>query len=194
MAILAAGFLLVPSPATASSMLSDWLTVYNDKGTPVFSVSATEDQESDHPGQLFYISPDDVSSFSDAANVYLCDPSGKISDVFGIFKLDDSKGWSNGSNGWNSTSDSNDQYVLGFISDPADFDSKQCGKSFTCVPEAKGVFSGNATQFLSDKLTDKGYTATFFSDSDVVPEPAATGLLFGIGALGLCIWKRRTVA
>lgn len=196
MAILAIGLLLGSAPATASKIPeSDSLTVYDGSGAVLFSVSATEDQESDDPGRLFYISPKDLSSFSDAANIYLCDPNGKISDEFGIFKLDDSyskdswssDGWSWGSNG------NQDQYVLGFISDPADFDVK-CGKSITCVPESTGVFPGNATLFLSDKLQDKGWTATFISDIEAVPEPATTGLFFGIGALGLCIWKRRTAA
>jgi len=195
MAVLAIGLLLGSAPATATSITaSDSLTVYDGSGAVLFSVSATEDQEKDDPGRLFYISPKDLSSFSDAANIFLCDPNGKISDEFGIFKLDDYSKDSKGSDGWSwGSNDQEDQYVLGFISDPADFDVK-CDKTITCVPEATGVFPGNATLFLSDKLQDKGYTATFISDIEPVPEPATTGLFFGIAALGLCIWKRRTAA
>ena len=213
-AILTIGLLVGTAPATANgipvtTVPSDTLTVYKN-GVVQFSVSATEGQENKDDGHLFYISPEQLSSFSTAANIFLCDPNGKISDVFGIFKLDDSQ--SQDSNGesskwalWNDSkwhssngdetggSDDKNRFVLGFISDPLDFESKQCGKSITCVPEGNGGSPGNATLFLSKDLRDKGWTATFMSDSEV-PEPATTGLFFGMVALGLCIWKRRTTA
>src|ERR1700680_3915973 len=205
-AILAIGLLLGPASATASGISvsaqpSDWLIIYNASHKVEYKISATESQELEDPGQLFAIDHAGlVNSDMLDARIFLCDPSGKISDVFGIFKLDssgDSKKWTGDSPG---EDDSGKQFVLGFISDPLgsdskklDFDSEKCGKTITCIPEGRGGSPGNATLFLSKDLRDAHWTATFMSDSEV-PEPATTGLLFGMGALGLCIWKRRTIA
>ncbi len=145
--ILAVGAIHAKADGVPTSPPSDVLTVTNGEST--FSVSATEDQESDNVGKLFFISPKQLSSdnlVTIAPLTYITDPNGKISDIFGVFKISkdgDSEGsqgfdygswfssqsWSSWSNtsgcsiwDWNSNCQGNDKdksaYVLGFISDP----------------------------------------------------------------------------
>ena len=165
-----------PPPPCASS---DCLTVFNAAGAPVYRVSATESREKSDPGQIFFI---DVAGLANGDMVdsptLLLDPNGKISDAFGVAPGE------------------NDKSFLAFISDSTGITGKVSDicKDLTCLPEGNGG-PFDATKYLShDFLEDhKGYTATFMSDSEV-PEPATTGLFFGLGALGLCVWKRRRTA
>jgi len=190
--VVIGGLLLWSVPARADGITpplpcgsSDCLTVFNAAGAPVYRVSATESQEKSDPGQLFFIDVEGLANGDMADSpTFLLDPNGKISDAFGVApKSQDNK----------KDDKDNKEPVLGFISDPLGFDGKVSDicKEFTCLPEGTGG-PFDATKYLSDDfLKDhKGYTAIFTSDSEV-PEPATAGLFFGLGALGLCVWKRR---
>lgn len=128
--VVAGTLLLVSVPAKADGIgacpptTSDCLIVHNSSGSVAAEVSATEDQESDNPGKIFFIDPKDLSSsdlVTEAPLTYLTEGNGKqISDLFGVFKIskDDesygsggydffswlsSLGWSS-SSGWSGSS------------------------------------------------------------------------------------------
>jgi hypothetical protein len=157
-----------------------------------FSTIANEGDE----GKVFIL--DKGIGNVDTIPTLVFDSSGQISDAFGVVGGD-----------------------LAFVSDPGPeglfgtVSVDGCGKTFHCVLEGSGVLgvldpngniitvNGNiitgdlATFDLSGYLTDdakkNGWSATFTSDADV-PEPGSVGLVLGLGALGLCAWKRRRTA
>jgi hypothetical protein len=217
-------FLLVCSPVRAEKISpvqpcasSDCLTILDATGAIQYSVGATEDQETDAPGRLFFI---DVAGLANQNMVYSptfvmdgLSATGKISDAFGVVlkgSEDSAAGseWSHDNKDSKNKSDDKSEnesnhsvgcdkdcdYVLAFVSDPLGLDKSVCGTKTNCVPEGIGMF--DATPYLSPAFlqTHPGWTAVFKSDSEVVPEPAPVGVLCGLGALALFVWKRRSVS
>jgi hypothetical protein len=134
--------------------------------------------------------------------------SSKGYDYLSWFKSSDSSG-SQGCSTWDLKCQKDEEdkntFVLGFISDPTgdafkdfcatekDYWGEGSKSSNPCVSAGPERFATiDASRYLSSDSKYKA--AAFISDVDAVPEPATTGLFFGIAALGLCIWKRRSTA
>jgi PEP-CTERM motif len=129
------------------------------------------------------------------------EPDGTVSDIFGVVARPLEETYTNGNVGEQQT-----VYSLFFVSDPgpdsgiyADaFNASSVDvaaacklESITCVAEGSGGPFDMGKYISSD--TGEGFSASFTSDGDV-PEPGSAGLVFGLGALGLCAWKRRRAA
>jgi hypothetical protein len=162
--LLLLGVSLVLSPKVVfADTISDSLTVYSPTGVAVASVLAKENGE--NPNHVYIIPYTGIVNdqlYGDPT--VLLDANGKASDIFGIY-------------------DKDDKLYLAFSSD-SDTEAVAFGPTDRIFQEGQGVF--DATLYLSPALQQDGYTATFVSDADAVPEPStlvtlSIGLLFVIG-------------
>jgi hypothetical protein len=166
-------------PSAAQSPISDSFTVRNAAGAIVAQVIATEaDEVRLGPGNV-YIIPNagfvDPSQFGNFTTLF--ETAGNpnvLSDIFGIAAgipgcLDDAG------------------FCLAFSSDvdgvPFPFGASTTRNFF----EDGGVF--DATLYLSAAMRANGFTATFISDPDTVPEPGSLALI-GIAAVALALRRK----
>jgi hypothetical protein len=157
--LLGASLLLCARPVLADA-ISDSLTVYSPSGKAVASVSASEaGEDPNHAYIIPYTGIVNEQLFGDPT--VLLDPDGKVSDVFGIYEQDDN-------------------LYLAFES-ASGTSAPAFGASDRIFPEGNGVF--DATLYLSPGLQQDGYTATFISETNQVPEPSTLVTL----AIGLVV-------
>jgi hypothetical protein len=172
---------VVPNPALAS--VSDEMIVYDPGGAIYARLPASENQE----GGLYHFDPSvilpDSVRYYDYTLVY--EPDGTtVSDVFGVMDIG---------------SMFNSILVLGFTSDPLPIPSVPWAYFGYYNPFASVVVEGpdgclaDATKYLPPDLRAAGWTATFSSDGDAVPEPATLIVWSVLGATGagLGVWRKR---
>lgn len=167
--LMGAGLLAFAPAAFAISPVSDYLAVYDAAGNVVASASVTDANE--NPNTIYYVPGVAIDANQFGNYTVLTEPDGSISDAFGI------------------ATGGPDGLDLAFQSDgdPGYFGP---GPNAIVLPENGPV---SATMYLDPGLQAKGYTAVFWSDSDV-PEPAAWAMMLtGFGLAGLAL-RRRTVA
>ena len=167
-----AGALALASPVAASPVpVSDYLKVFDGSGALVEQALAFEDG-SENPGFIYTLTTAiDASQFGNAT--VLREADGSDSDIYGIC-----------------TCGPGGALALGFASD-----SEASGVNFgsfpRTFPEAGPI---SATLYLDPALQAAGWTATFWSDSDV-PEPAVWALMIvGFGFVGVGLRRRREQA
>ena len=168
--VILLGALLVAAPGWADT-ISDSFTVYDASGNVAYSVSVLEAIED--PNQIYYIPViglADPNQFNNATTLCegnsICDANhGPYSDIFGVAVLADGN------------------YYLAFNSDTELFEAAYGSQGAIFMPEGSGGYF-DATVYLDPSFQARGYTAQFFSDSDV-PEPATLALFgSGLGMLG----------
>jgi hypothetical protein len=164
----------------SESPLSDIMTVYAPDGSIFAQIGATEaDEVTNGPGFIYFL-PNvavDPSQFGNYTMFYEQggNPTdGPWSDIFGI------------------ATGGPDDLNLAFASDvdnvPFPYASL-AEDAYAIVEENPGV-PYDMTMYLSPDLREAGYTATFVSDANVVPEPS-TFLLLGAGFVGVGLFRRR---
>jgi PEP-CTERM motif-containing protein len=167
--------LVITSTAPAVDQISDTFTLLQN-GTPVFApVSFLEaDEQRTPPGTLIGITQPGLVDLTQSGNYTIVrDPDGSISDVFGVADFGAVGG-----------------IVVSFFSAaesgativPIEFQVPVGGMPTTLAEGNGGPF--DATRYLSSEFRSQGYTLTFQSDSDLVPEPSSLTLL-GLSGLGL---------
>jgi hypothetical protein len=174
--VLMVSFMLVLTSSTVwAEVISDYLKVYDPTGSIAYAVYATESQELENgPDYIYYISVTgliDPNQFGNAT--VLVETSGPLagqySDIFGIANIDS-------------------ENYLAFSSDtetmPIEF-----GTFPITLPENQLTY--DATMYLNPDLQAAGYTAEFWSDSEV-PVPG-TLLLLSSGLAGLAGLRRKFV-
>lgn len=177
-------------PASAASIPSDSMTIYNNVGTIWKQLWVTEATEV--PGQVYYFHEIGFANpefYGYPFLVFEYESTSVISDLFGVVKF---------------PSDPN--YYLGFASD-----GEKGGLDWNALPPEFGIqgFLGAGTEgprgghftadmYLSEALLDQGHYADFFSDGDVIipppsiPEPASL-ILLGSGLIGAAGFMRRKI-
>ena len=181
---------LLPLVPVRADQVSDVLNVLDPSGDVACSVSVSEADELTNDFLALTAGDCNVSSLVDVTQygnpTYLMEPDGTISDIFGV-SFTEAK----------TTSGPEALYSLAFFSDvesvkqPA-LPTKEFGVSIGSQPFMLDEGSGgpfDATQYLDPSLRTAGWAAQFTSDADV-PEPAGAGILCGLVALGLCVWRR----
>ena len=186
MALTATALALFARPLSAGQIaLSDILNVYDSGGNIV--VSAFADEFGEDPNALYFIPVPGLANTDQLGNpTYLLEPDGSQSDVFGValvsLQVLCDAGYVGNMDGLGELVP-----VLGFQSDsetPVAFGANEQG--ITLQEGNGGPF--DATMYLSDFYrTNLGYTATFRSDSEAVPDNGGSLELLGASlfALGL---------
>ncbi|MGD0498469.1 MAG: PEP-CTERM sorting domain-containing protein [Bryobacteraceae bacterium] len=179
------------SPASAGTLtVSDSMTVFDSQGNPVHQLILYEngtigclvDGEcaqtgpgniGEDPNSVYYFTNVAIDTGMWGDNERVLEPDSSNGDMFGVALL------------------SPENLVLGFSSDtetiPVPYPNGQFGD---CHSQWEGDGYFDATGFLSPDLRNLGYTAQFYSDTDV-PEPS-TLTLFG-GALLAAFGLRKLV-
>jgi hypothetical protein len=164
-----AGVLLLAPAAFAAPALSDYIAVYDPAGNLFASVSQTDAAETGH--NIAYLAGVAIDPTQFGNYSVFVEANGKLSDEFGI------------------ATGGPDGLDLAFLSD-ADPGYFGDGPNKIVVPENGPA---NMTFYLDPGLQKQGYTALFWSDSDV-PEPATWGMmLLGLGLAGGAL-RRKAVA
>jgi hypothetical protein len=154
-------------PGGSDPNASDCLQIFNPDGSQLSLLAITEGDELANPGKMWSISglvdtnPDHVGQW-----IALTEPgSSGFSDVVGIPTAG----------------------ALAFVSDPADF---SIFTIFKTVPETSSKLDVT-TDLLSAAAIAAGFTASFQSDLNAVPEPSTWAMmLLGFAGLAYAGWRR----
>ena len=162
--VLALSLFVLGTTAQAQNGYSDTLTVFNPDGTVFASVSAKEEEEQNDPKMIAFINIPGLADPNQPNATTLVEPDGSYSDIFGVY------------------SPNGTDVYLAFNSDTEDIQAPFGDQGSIFLHEGNGVH--DATMYLSPGYRGEGFTATFVSDVENVPELDASALM-GIGMAGL---------
>jgi hypothetical protein len=157
-------------PAMASPIVDSFI-VKDSKGQIAYRKDVTAAEED--PTVIFFIDAPGLANINQLNNATtLLDASGDAADIFGV-----------------ALAGSQIDFFLAFSSGTQGHPTPFGGSGSISLPKGNGgVF--DATMYLDDGLQQQGWTASYVTAVDAVPDPGMAAPLLGTAMMGLA-WLRR---